>query len=140
MKKILLLTLILTAMLLAGCGAANPPVEAEEDEEAYTLINSAELVAIMNERRDSFLLINTHIPFEGNIPTTNLSVPYNDVAQYLTLLPEDKDSELIIYCMSNRMAYIAADELVEAGYTNLKLLDGGMLAWHGAGLPLEMEP
>lgn len=141
MKKILLLILVLTALLLAGCSAVNNPAEAEaEVDEAYSLINAADLVTIMNERRDSFLLINTHIPFEGNIPTTDLSIPYNDVVQNLDLLPEDKDTELIIYCMSNRMAYIAADELVEAGYTNLKLLDGGMLAWQGAGLPIVIEP
>ncbi len=139
MKKIFLFSLVLTAILLAGCGASNPAAEAEV-EEAYALITAAELVAIMNERRDSFLLVNTHIPFEGNIPTTDLSVPYNNVAQNLYLLPEDKDTELIIYCMSNRMAYIAADELVQAGYTNLKLLDGGMLAWHGAGLPIIIDP
>ena len=139
MKKILLLTLLLTALLLAACGSPNPPVEVEE-EEVYALITPADLMAIIENRRDTFLLINTHIPFEGNIPTTDLSIPYNNVAQNLSLLPEDKDSELIIYCMSNRMAYIAADALVQAGYTNLKLLDGGMIGWYGAGLPILMEP
>ena len=140
MKKILLLTLLLTTLLLAACGPSNNPVEIEVEEEEYTLITAAELVTIMAERRDSFLLINTHIPFEGNLPTTDLSIPYNDVAQHLNLLPEDKDTELVIYCMSNRMAYIAADAFVEAGYTNLRLLDGGMLGWHGAGLPIVAEP
>ena len=139
MKKILLLTLLLTALLLAACGSPNPPVEVEE-EEVYALITPADLMAIIENRRDTFLLINTHIPFEGNIPTTDLSIPYNNVAQNLSLLPEDKDSELIIYCMSNRMAYIAADALVQAGYTNLKLLDGGMIGWNGAGLPILLEP
>ena len=139
MKKILLLTLLLTALLLAACGSPNPPVEVEE-EEVYALITPEDLMAIIENRRDTFLLINTHIPFEGNIPTTDLSIPYNNVAQNLSLLPEDKDSELIIYCMSNRMAYIAADALVQAGYTNLKLLDGGMIGWYGAGLPILMEP
>ena len=139
MKKIYLLSLILTAMLLAGCAAANPSVEAE-NEPAYVLISAAELDARLNEGRESFLLVNTHIPFEGNIPTTNFSVPYNEISENLDQFPADKDAEIILYCMSNRMALIAADELVQAGYTNLKLLDGGMLAWHSAGLSLEMEP
>ena len=143
MKKIILLTIVIIALLLAGCGADNPTVEnnpVETEEEGYALITPEDLMAKMNEGRDLFLLINMHIPFEGNIPTTDLSIPYNDVAQNLSLLPEDKETELIIYCMSNRMAYIAADQLVQAGYTNLRLLDGGMIGWYGAGLPIVMEP
>jgi len=143
MKKILLLTIVVFALLLAGCGAANPTVEnnpVETEDEGYALITPEDLMAKMNEGRDSFLLINTHIPFEGNIPTTDLFIPHNNVVQNLSLLPEDKDAELIIYCMSNRMAYYAADALVQAGYTNLRLLDGGMIGWYGAGLPIVMEP
>ena len=139
MKKILLLTLVLTAMLLAGCAEANPPAEAE-DEDAYALISAAELEALITEQGESFLLVNTHIPFEGNIPTTDLSVPYNEITDNLEQFPADKNAEIILYCMSNTMALIAADELVQAGYTNLKLLDGGMLAWHSTGLTLEIEP
>jgi len=139
MKKRYLLFLVLTALLLAGCAAANPPAKAE-DETAYTLISAGELEALLTEQRETFLLVNTHIPFEGNIPTTDFSVPYNEISENLAQFPADKESEIILYCMSNRMALIAADELVQAGYTNLRLLDGGMLAWHSAGLTLEMEP
>jgi phage shock protein E len=95
---------------------------------------------MMEARRDTFVLINTHIPFEGNLPTTDFSVPYNEINQHLDLFPADKEAEIVLYCMSNRMALIAADDLVAAGYTNLKLLDGGMLAWQSAGQTLDMEP
>jgi phage shock protein E len=137
MMKTLLSILILTALLLAGCATSNPT---EAEAESYTLISSEALVAMMEARRDTFLLINTHIPFEGNLPTTDFSVPYNEINQYLDLFPADKDAEIVLYCMSNRMALIAADDLVAAGYTNLKLLDGGMLAWQSAGQTLVMEP
>jgi phage shock protein E len=137
MKKILFLSLVITTLLLVSCAPPNP-IEAEQ--ESYALISSEELVSIMEARRDAFLLINTHIPFEGNLPTTDFSVPYNEIDQHLDLFPADKDAEIVLYCMSNRMALIAAEDLVQAGYTNLKLLDGGMLAWQSAGLPLDMEP
>jgi phage shock protein E len=137
MKKILFLSLVITTLLLVSCAPPNP-IEAEQ--ESYALISSEELVSIMEARRDAFLLINTHIPFEGNLPTTDFSVPYNEIDQHLDLFPADKDAEIVLYCMSNRMALIAAEDLVQAGYTNLKLLDGGMLAWQSAGLPLNMEP
>ncbi|MBW6465860.1 MAG: rhodanese-like domain-containing protein [Brevefilum sp.] len=137
MKKTLLFILILTALLLAGCASPGPT---EAEGESHTLISSEALVSMMEARRDTFLLINTHIPFEGNLPTTDFSVPYNEINQHLDLFPADKDAEIVLYCMSNRMALIAADDLVAAGYTNLKLLDGGMLAWQSAGQTLDMEP
>jgi len=137
MKKILFYTLVLTALLLAGCAAPNP---IETEQESYVLISSEALVSMMEARRDAFVLVNTHIPFEGNLPTTDFSVPYNEINQHLDLFPADKDAEIVLYCMSNRMALIAADDLVQAGYTNLKLLDGGMLAWQSAGQTLDMEP
>jgi rhodanese-related sulfurtransferase len=137
MKKILFYTLVITALLMAGC-AASSPIEAEQ--ESYVLISSEALVSMLETQRDAFVLVNTHIPFEGNLPTTDFSVPYNEIDQHLALFPADKDAEIVLYCMSNRMALIAADDLVRAGYTNLKLLDGGMLAWQSAGQTLDMEP
>ena len=137
MKKILFYTLILTALLVAGCAAPSPT---EAEQVSYALISSEALVSMMETRRDAFLLINTHIPFEGNLPTTDFTVAYNEIDQHLDLFPADKDAEIVLYCMSNRMALIAADDLVQAGYTNLKLLDGGMLAWQSAGQTLDMEP
>jgi phage shock protein E len=137
MKKALFYTLILTALLLAGCA---PPTPIEAEQESYMLISSEALMSMMETRRDDFVLINTHIPFEGNLPSTDFSVPYNEINQHLELFPADKDAEIVLYCMSNRMALIAADDLVQAGYTNLKLLDGGMIAWQSAGQTLVMEP
>ena len=137
MKKILFLTLIITTLLLAGCA---PPSPIEAEQESYALISVETLSEMMETRRDDFVLINTHIPFEGNLPSTNFSVPYDEINQHLDLFPADKDAEIVLYCMSNRMALIAADDLISAGYTNLKLLDGGMLAWQSAGQTLDMEP
>jgi phage shock protein E len=136
MKKTLVISLILFALLLAGCAAAAP---SETDEGGYAFISVEELSAMLEARRESFLLVNTHIPFEGDIPTTDFSVPYNETAQRLASYPEDKDAEIVLYCMSDRMARIAADVLVEAGYTNLAVLSGGMIAWDSAGLPLILD-
>jgi rhodanese-related sulfurtransferase len=137
MKKILFLSLVITTLLLTGCA---PPSPTEVEQESYALIDAESLSEMIDTRRDDFLLINTHIPFEGNLPTTDFSVPYNEINQHLDLFPADKDAEIVLYCMSNRMALIAADDLVQAGYTNLKLLEGGMLAWQSAGQTLVMEP
>jgi rhodanese-related sulfurtransferase len=49
----------------------------------------------------------------------------------------DKDRPIITTCTLGMVASIAAKTLKDYGYTNVKVLEGGNLAWGEAGLPLE---
>jgi rhodanese-related sulfurtransferase len=88
-------------------------------------------------KNKDFVLINVHIPFAGNIPDTDLSIPYNELEQNLSQLPADKNEKVVLYCSSGRMSEIAAEELTSLGYTNVWNLKGGMVEWQQAGYPLE---
>ncbi len=125
MKKVALLFVITLALILGACGA----------EKGYTDISVSELEAMM-ETKD-FILINTHIPEEGDIAGTDAFVPYNEIEANLSLLPKDKDAKIVLYCRSGNMSESAASELVEMGYTNVYELDGGFNAWRAEGLPFE---
>lgn len=136
--------LSLVFLILAACASKNPALTADPAQigtrinvpgGSYTDISVEEL-QIMLENKD-FLFINVHIPFEGDIPGTDFSIPYNEVDRNLDKLPEEKDAKIVLYCRSDRMSRIAAERLVELGYTNLWNLDGGFNAWENAGLPLE---
>lgn len=137
MKNYILIAVLVLAFALAGCTA---PADTQPNGQGYTNISVETLEKMIDERRDTFLLVNTHIPFQGNIPDTDLTIPYNEISENLDKLPEDKNAEIVLYCRSDNMSHAAARDLVEAGYTNVKNLVGGFIAWEEAGLPLEMEP
>ena len=137
MKKYKYIIFLLLGIVLASCAA---PTAANESSTPYHDISAEELSNMMEERRDTFLLINTHIPYEGDIPDTDLSIPYNDIPAYLDQLPADKDAEIVLYCRSDNMSRSAALTLADLGYTNLKNLDGGFNAWKDAGFSFEILP
>jgi rhodanese-related sulfurtransferase len=137
MKKLAPILLVLSGIMIAGCSQASP---ANTSGTPYQDISPETLAEMMENRRDTFILVNTHIPYEGDIPGTDLSIPYNEITENLELLPADKDAEIVLYCRSDNMSRSAAEDLAELGYTNLKNLDGGFIAWRDAGYPFEVEP
>ena len=134
MKKVCLL-LFLT-FLLIGCQSATVTGETVSTATgSFQNITPAELHTMLKSK--DFVFINVHIPFAGNIPNTDLSIPYNELEQNLSQLPADKNEKVVLYCSSGRMSEIAAEELTSLGYTNVWNLKGGMVEWQQAGYPLE---
>jgi len=130
--------LLLGMVLLAACQPKSTPVVGKQvrvQGGAYTQISVGELQPMLKDK--DFTLVNVHIPFEGDIPNTNVSIPYDRIAQNLDQLPADKNAEIVLYCRSDRMSTIASETLVGLGYTNVYNLDGGMVAWENAGLEIE---
>jgi len=87
-----------------------------------------------------FTLINVHIPYAGEIPQTDLFIPYNEIEQNTDKLPANKDARLVIYCRSGPMSATAAKTLLKLGYTQVFDVEGGMRAWQAVGYRLITEP
>jgi len=47
-----------------------------------------------------------------------------------------KDTPIITYCKKGKRAAIAAAQLAQIGYTNVRYLEGGILRWKRAGYPI----
>jgi len=143
MTRTVVICLLLIPSLLSACRSTATSTPASEvvgqqvsvPGGSYTDVSVAELQAMLANK--DFTFINVHIPFEGDIAGTDLSIPYDEIDQNLGQLPGDKDAKIVLYCRSDRMSRIAAETLVGLGYTNVWNLDGGMIAWEQAGLPLE---
>jgi phage shock protein E len=139
---------LVAGVALSGCSPAEnrpaaeaatgePAVAPPAAESAYTDLAPAELAALLES--GDYLLVNVHIPYEGDLPGTDLQVPFDQVESHLAELEPAREGGLVLYCRSGRMSRIAADELAARGFRNMLHLDGGMIAWEAAGLPLVHE-
>ena len=136
MKKQIFIFILFVAVLLAGCQTKSVTGETVTVEGgSYQNVAPDELNAMLRDK--DFVFVNVHIPFEGNIADTDLSIPYNEIEQNLSQLPSDKNAKIVLYCRSGRMSAIAAEKLVGLGFTNIWNLDGGMVGWEQAGFDLE---
>ena len=134
MKKLILFLMI--AVLLAGCQSkAVSGKDVSVAGGSYKNVTPRDLNTMLKDK--DFVLINVHIPFAGNIASTDLSIPYDAIEQNLSQLPSDKNAKIVLYCRSGRMSQIAAEKLVSLGYTNVWNLNGGMIDWEKEGFELE---
>ena len=79
--------------------------------------------------------INVHVPNEGSIAGTDLTIPYNTISTS-TQLPANKATPLAVYCRRGNMSAKAVVDLQALGYTNVVELAGGFNAWSASGRPL----
>jgi NADPH-dependent 2,4-dienoyl-CoA reductase/sulfur reductase-like enzyme/rhodanese-related sulfurtransferase len=56
-------------------------------------------------------------------------IPIGDLRHRLQDLPADKDREIVCYCKISLRGYEAAVQLQAEGWTNVKVLEGGVMAW-----------
>jgi phage shock protein E len=122
----------------AGCGSA-------DDDDAGT---SSRVPAVDLVGPDEFaervadpeaVVVNVHVPYEGEIAGTDLFVPFDEIASS-PQVPSDRDEALVLYCRTGNMSAEAAADLVDAGYTDVTDLEGGMVAWEDSGRAIEVLP
>ena len=130
------------ALFLSACGtseksgqsrdATNTPVQGEA---AYQTLTIDEFANIVETRADEYLIINTHIPYAGEVEHTDANIPYNDLNALMAAVP-GKDTPVILYCRSGNMSQQASRALIEQGYTHVWDVPGGMIAWQESGREL----
>ena len=128
MKKLFIL--LLAAAIFAACGQTEKIVK----ESVYMNITAEEAKVLM-ESETGYIILDVREQDEydaGHIPGAIL-IPYTRIEEEASEKLTDKDQLTLVYCRSGRRSKIAADALVELGYTNIREF-GGILDW-----PYEIE-
>lgn len=131
---------VLTAagvLIVAACASEGPAPTLTSQAPApgaARLVDPDEFAAVIAE--PDWVTLNVHVPFEGDIPGTDLSIPFDQITAQAGRLPADRDTGLAIYCRSGPMSAAAAETLGDLGYTNVVELRGGMRAWQADGRQL----
>ena len=73
---------------------------------------------------------------EGHIPAA-VNIPHDQLRDRLPEIEAAKTDEVVVHCRSGYRAGIAEEILVEAGYSNVRDLDGHMNGWQSGGYPIE---
>jgi len=109
-----------------------------EVQAGFSTITSDELAGML--ARKDFFFVNVHIPYEGEIERTDAFIAFDEIAQNLDSLPQDRAEPIVLYCRSGRMSEIAANVLAERGFTQVSHLAGGMVDWQRSGRPVLQRP
>ena len=128
MKKLIIL--LLTVMLLTACGQD----KGNNQGAVYVNITAEEAKQIMDTEEGYIILdVRTQEEYDqGHIPGAIL-ISHEEIAEKAEDVLTDKDQLILVYCRSGRRSKIAAEALVELGYTNIKEF-GGIIDW-----PYEVE-
>lgn len=123
MKKLLSILLIFTLLILTvSCRQA-------ENEVIYMNISAKEAKEIMDSQKDYIILdVRTREEYdEIHIPGAIL-IPDYEIKEKATDILKDKNQLILVYCRSGRRSKIAANSLIEMGYTNIREF-GGIIDW-----------
>jgi rhodanese-related sulfurtransferase len=108
------------------------PVQNINPKAAQTLANSGAVFVDVREKNETEC--NKYIV--ANI----IYLPLSEFEKnFKNIIPEDKNTPIILACQAGGRSMMAAGFLFKNGYFNLSNLEGGLSRWLSEGLPTEGE-
>ena len=139
---------VLTLILLVALAAFAAPAQATEPHDGlntflgqlpqdFETVAGKTLSAKLNAG-ESIVVVDVREPEEfkaGHIEGA-VNVPIRNLAKSLDQLPKDKAAPIAVVCKSGIRAAYGTMALKMMGYSSVKDVVGGMLAWEKDGLPI----
>jgi len=131
------LVILASVLLLAACGAQSAPAPVGSATPAVVNINVGELKAQF-DRKQTMLVLDVRSAEEyahdGHVAGSML-IPLPELERRVRELPTDRP--IVCICRSGNRSTTACDLLARQGFTQLRNVQGGMIAWGQAGYPIE---
>ena len=125
------ISVLISALAFIACDQATADVGMISSEQLQEKTREGETPLILDVRSAGEYAAG-HIPGAINIPHDQLSARMSE----LGVAPSDT---IIVYCHSGRRAGMAEEHLASKGYTNVLDLNGHMVDWQKAELPIQKE-
>jgi rhodanese-related sulfurtransferase len=127
------------ALVGAGCGGGTSSATSQETEtaaSAATLLSPDEANARIESGDVEILDVRTPEEYaQGHVEGATLIDFYEpDFADRIAEL--DRDTEYVVYCRSGNRSGQATAMMTEQGFSAVNDVDGGIVAWEAAGLPV----
>ena len=101
----------------------------------YTSVNTDQATRLFND--DAFVLdVRTAGEYKEGFIGNATNISSTEISAKLGHLPADKDTPILVYCLTGARSARAAAIMSKDGYTNVNNLSGGINAWKAAGLPV----
>jgi len=75
----------------------------------------------------------------GGKITKAIQIPVGAVSKRISEIEKHKDKTLLVYCKSGARAGMACKELGKHGFDKVYSLNGGLMAWQEAHLPISKK-
>jgi len=128
---------LLFAVMLAACGGSSTATATATAE--IQLVSASDAATVLNERAQEVVLLDVRTPEEFNevrVPgSVNVDFNAADFASQLDTLA--KDVPYVVYCRSGNRSSQTMNIMRELGFLEVWDVDGGIISWNEAGLPLE---
>lgn len=111
-------------VLLAGCGAAE-----KTEDNMYISITPQQAKELMDSE-SGYVILDVREADEyaqGHIPGAVL-IPHTQITLRAESELPDKEQLILVYCRSGRRSKLAAQDLAELGYSNIREF-GGIIDW-----------
>lgn len=126
--KVLLISLTLGAVALAGCSSSTEGLQTVSPEAAAETMADNPNAIVLDIRTAEEFYAGT---IEGSI---NIDFYAADFAAQLDKL--DKDADYVMYCNSGNRSGDAMSTFEDLEFQSVTEIDGGIQAWYADGLPV----
>jgi rhodanese-related sulfurtransferase len=147
MKRLTVVSAFIVMIFMAACGGgaatttATTPIPSSSTQMpgapvsvdgggTYWMITPAQLYSF---KVKDFFLADTDTAYVGEIAGTDVFLNSDTISQNLDKFPADKNYKIVVYCTAGIKSKVVAATLVQAGYTRVMELEGGIMAWQQQG-------